>query len=202
MKKTALLFTILIFLSSLFAAETETPAEEAATPQPEKKEETLKDFYIVPVLGFFAGLSGWGLSLTANVDFRIKNSNIYLGFDTGFSSRITEFEDNMALDIKMMIPLRTNIAFGLPSANHPHVKFTAVWFSAGIDFIFYEDDDQNYGAAYALYADECGGYKFYIHPDIGMGVDLVFKHNVVLKLGIDYIFYVIPDLIMGIGYRF
>ncbi len=210
MKKIAVF--ILIQLFAVVVAAAELPSNEAAgeTVSPENTEkiyeEKLDSIYSAPTLGLFAGLLGWGASFSINADFLIKNTNIYLGLDTGFSYRITEFFDNMASDsIFMRIPARANIAFGLPSGTHPNVKFTAIWFSAGIDLWINskpEYDDDGDMENILVYLNKYDGYSFILFPNIGIGVDLVLKYSLVLRIGIDYCFYMMPDLVVGLGYKF
>ena len=198
MKKSALFFIVLLFLNVLFAAEPEDGKAESEITQTETP--TLKNFYVAPTLGFSIGLFGLSSEVNVNADFLVKNTNIYLGFDTGFSYLVTSFSSFR--EGIMFIPFRANIVFGFPSENHINVKFTALRLSTGINFMFFYNTDDWRLAFMAFYATSLRDYVFYIHPDIKVAVDLVFKYDLLLEMGLEYSILYFPSFMVGLGYRF
>lgn len=191
---------ILLFLNVVFAAEPEDGKAESEITQTGTP--TLKNFYVAPTLGFSIGLFGLSSEVNINADFLVKNTNIYLGFDTGFSYLVTTYDGFHDSGIIMSVPFRANIVFGFPSENHPNVKFTALRLSAGINFIF--DKGEYFEGLYlmAFYAKPLDNYIFYINPDIKLAVDFVFKYDLLLEIGVEYFAPYVSDFAIAVGYRF
>ena len=164
------------------------PAEQQKEPQ---------GIYFQPSVGMGIGASIFSVVLNTDIDFLIKHTNdgtnIYFGFDIDF--RYSPYLDDHPI---YEIPVQLNLAFDFKT-HHPNIDYVALWFSGGINFAFgylyYYDYDEDFDGK-----DKDKTFK--VRPAWGMGVDLLFKNNLVLKLGFDGFYGKYPNLICAAGYRF
>lgn len=183
-------------------AQTEEPASEPAAcdcshaeQQKDKKEP--QGIYFQPTVGMGIGASIFSIVLNTDLDFLLKHTNdgtnIYFGFDIDF--RYSPYLDDHSI---YEIPVQLNLAFDFKT-NHHNIDYVALWFSGGIDFafgyLFYYDYDEDFDGK-----DKDKIFK--VRPAWGMGVDLLFKNNLVLKLGFDGFYGKYPNLLCAAGYRF
>ena len=225
MKKLLLFFTFFLFFGFLIAEdvktgeydfgditvtlfEAESPEAEKARKEAEEKEKPVlneegkicccditdekafepKKFYIQPALGVGTGLSLYRFTAALDADFlvaRTEKINYYVGLD--IDARFSYF---VGADPRE-IAVQANAVFDF-LRDDPNLRSASFWISAGIDFMFIRkmiDGD---------YED----YVFKYSQAWGLGVDMVFKNYVVLKLGIDGWVGIWPDLTVALGYRF
>jgi hypothetical protein len=190
------------------AAPEEPAKEEPAQPEPaaaqsvcepvQKEEKPSKMFY-QPSIGIGIGASIFSLRINNDIDFLLKHTkdgtNVYMGLEIDF--RYSPYLDDHAV---YEIPIQVNLAVDFPVV-HRNISRLALWFSAGIDlaigYLFYYDyDDDNWDDS------KDRDTMFKVMPAWGMGVTMLFKNEVTLKLGFDSFYGKYPDVICAAGYRF
>lgn len=195
MKKTAIFLMMFLFFSAV-AAETvsnEVKRQESADHETAAKddsaqtEEAPKKFYFQPALGVGTGASVFRTNLSMDLDFLLKRSKkgvgVYMGLD--FDLRYaTLLWDNL-----IEVAFQANGVLDMDMKNQPHLKSLSIWLSFGF-LMSFEDDYED-------------GYELIRkRPAWGMGTDLVFKNDMILKLGLDSFLGLYPDLTVAVGYRF
>lgn len=153
--------------------------------------------YFQPTVGMGIGASLLSLSVNTDLDFLLKHTddgtNIYFGFDIDF--RYTPYLDDHPI---YEIPLQLNLALDFKTRSN-NVAYVALWFSGGINlafgYLFYYDYDENLDGK-----DKDKIFK--LLPAWGMGLDLLFKNNLAIKLGFDSFYGKYPNLLCAVGYRF
>lgn len=190
------------------AAPEEPAKEEPAQPEPaaaqsvcepvQKEEKPSKMFY-QPSVGIGIGASIFSLRINNDIDFLLKHTkdgtNVYMGLEIDF--RYSPYLDDHSI---YEIPIQVNLAVDFPLV-HKNISRLALWFSAGIDlaigYLFYYDyDDDNWDDS------KDRDTMFKVMPAWGMGVTMLFKNEVTLKLGFDSFYGKYPDVICAAGYRF
>lgn len=161
--------------------------ETAAKDELVQTEEAPKKFYFQPALGVGTGASVFRTNLSMDLDFLLKRSQsgvgVYIGLD--FDLRYaTLFWDNL-----IEVAFQANGVLDMDMKNQPHLKSLSIWLSFGF-LMSFEDDYED-------------GYELIRkRPAWGMGTDLVFKNDMILKLGLDSFLGLYPDLTVAVGYRF
>ncbi|MBO4711322.1 hypothetical protein J5681_05335 [bacterium] len=195
MKKTAIFLIMFLFFSAV-AAETvsneaipqeNTDNETAAKDESVQTEEAPKKFYFQPALGVGTGASVFRTNLSMDLDFLLKRSKsgvgVYMGLD--FDLRYaTLFWDNL-----IELAFQANGVLDMDMKNQPHLKSLSIWLSFGFLMSFEDDYEDGYELAM-------------MRPAWGFGTDLVFKNDMILKLGLDAFLGFYPDLTVAVGYRF
>lgn len=190
------------------AAPEEPAKEEPAQPEPaaaqsvcepvQKEEKPSKMFY-QPSVGIGIGASIFSLRINNDIDFLLKHTkdgtNVYMGLEIDF--RYSPYLDDHSI---YEIPIQVNLAVDFPLV-HKNISRLALWFSAGIDlaigYLFYYDyDDDDWDDS------KDRDTLFRVMPAWGMGVTMLFRNDVTLKLGFDSFYGKYPDLICAAGYRF
>ena len=199
-------------------AETETPVQAAAPAEPAKtepaqpetaaaqsacepapEEEKPSKMFYQPSIGIGVGASIFSLRINNDIDFLLKHTkdgtNVYMGLEIDF--RYSPYLDDHAV---YEIPIQVNLAVDFPVV-HRNISRLALWFSAGIDlaigYLFYYDyDDDNWDDS------KDRDTMFKVMPAWGMGVTMLFRNDVTLKLGFDSFYGKYPDIICAAGYRF
>ena len=195
MKKIAIFLTTFLFFSAI-AAETvsnevkpqeNTDHETAAKDDAAQTEEAPKKFYFQPALGIGTGLSIFRTTLAMDMDFLLKRSKsgvgIYMGLDFDLRYMTVAHYDNL-----VEVALQANGVMDMDLKNQRHLKSLSVWMSFGLLMIMEQD-----------YHDD---YDLTLRTAWGMGTDLVFKNDMILKLGLDAFLGFYPDLTVAVGYRF
>ena len=225
MKKPLLFFTLFFFFVFLSAEEVqvgeydfgditvtlfeeESPEAEKARKEAEEKEKPVlneegkicccnisdekafepKKFYIQPAIGSGTGLSFFRFTAALDADFlvaRREKINYYVGLD--IDARFSYYIGSDPREIAV----QANVVFDF-LRDDPNLRSASLWISAGIDLIFIRD----------MIDGDYEDYVFEYSQAWGLGVDMVFKNYVVLKLGIDGFVGIWPDLTIAVGYRF
>ena len=164
-----------------FETVTEADSDEA--------DKAPKKFYFQPALGIGTGTSIFRTTLAVDMDFLLKRSKsgvgVYMGFD--FDLRYaTLFWENV-----VETAFQVNGVLDMDLKNRRHLKSLSLWASFGLLMIFEDDEDS-----------EPNDYDMTLRPAWGMGTDLVFKNDMILKLGLDAFLGFYPDLTAAVGYRF
>ena len=179
-------------------AQPETAAEQSACEPVQKEEKPSKMFY-QPSVGIGIGASIFSLRINNDIDFLLKHTkdgtNVYMGLEIDF--RYSPYLDDHSV---YEIPIQVNLAVDFPLV-HRNISRLALWFSAGIDlaigYLFYYDyDDDDWDDS------KDRDTLFRVMPAWGMGVTMLFKNDVTLKLGFDSFYGKYPDIICAAGYRF
>ena len=213
MKKVLFLLTVFfffIFLSAEEAQVIEYDFEDAAIilfaekePEPEPNTEGMvcccdvsnydnadpKKFYIQPAIGIGTGASIYRFNLSLDAGVLVAHSkkvNYYIGLDIDArNSYLFEFDPRE-------LALQASGVFDFIQKDVPELMSASVWISAGIDLFLIRgrmDGDMT-------------EHHFEYSQAWGFGVDLVFKNYVILKLGLEGIIGIYPDLTIAVGYRF
>ena len=199
MKKTAIFLIMFLFFSAV-AAETVSNevktaenggSETAAKDESSQTEEAPKKFYFQPALGIGTGFSVFRTNLSMDLDFLLKRSQsgvgVYMGLD--FDLRYaTILWDNL-----IELAFQVNGVLDMDLKNQPHLKSLSIWLSFGFLMTFEDDYEDDYEDDFELSR---------MRPAWGMGTDLVFKNDMILKLGLDSFLGLYPDLTVAVGYRF
>jgi len=179
-------------------AQPETVVEQSACEPVLQEEKPSKMFY-QPSIGIGVGASIFSLRINNDIDFLLKHTkdgtNVYMGLEIDF--RYSPYLDDHAV---YEIPIQVNLAVDFPVV-HRNISRLALWFSAGIDlaigYLFYYDyDDDDWDDS------KDRDTMFKVMPAWGMGVTMLFRNDVTLKLGFDSFYGKYPDLICAAGYRF
>ena len=165
--------------------------ETAAKDEPVQTEEAPKKFYFQPALGIGTGFSVFRTNLSMDLDFLLKRSQsgvgVYMGLD--FDLRYaTILWDNL-----IELAFQVNGVLDMDLKNQPHLKSLSIWLSFGFLMTFEDDYEDDYEDDFELSR---------MRPAWGMGTDLVFKNDMILKLGLDSFLGLYPDLTVAVGYRF
>lgn len=180
------------------AAQPETAAAQSACEPVQKEEKPSKMFY-QPSIGIGIGASIFSLRINNDIDFLLKHTkdgtNVYMGLEIDF--RYSPYLDDHAV---YEIPVQVNLAVDFPVV-HRNISRLALWFSAGIDlaigYLFYYDyDDDDWDDS------KDRDTLFRVMPAWGMGITMLFRNDVTLKLGFDSFYGKYPDIICAAGYRF
>ena len=203
-----LIFSVILMLFGTLSAEEAVNAENApenaaaTESQNESKAEKQKIFYIQPAFGFGTGFSIFRPTISLDADIlvaKLAKSDVYVGLDLDF--RYIVLQQVIGPAPKVELPLQANTVFDFATPNVV-LKSVGLWLSAGVDLIFYR--------GYYRRPDKNGemDYFYDAHDSLrcfaawGIGIDLLFEKNIVLKLGIDGFGGVYPDLTVTVGYRF
>jgi len=205
MKKLFLFFTIFLFFGFLSAEEAQKYASENAEAAPKAAETTdssdvLKKnikpkefFYFQPLLEGRVGIFN-EIGLGFDTGFLVAStevSDIY----TGFSARAVTNVGDALVDLLFLPKLDFNFKL-----KDRYLDWIAFWFGLGAEFNFEQSavstSEDNVHWIPDIYFDvSC-------LPAWGIGVDLIFKNYIVLKLGISSFAIMWPELMLGLGYRF
>jgi len=208
-RKSLLILLFIFCFSVLSAEETVQNQEEIKASDTQTNEEIAqpkeKWWFITPTAG-----TGWGspigLTVNAGIDFSFR---IIGGFQIGFdvNPKFTPvFHTGKDLHEIYFLPVKWKIRYDFP-VKSPGLKFVNLWAAAGINLIWAVPDKDadlflNLGNRESEYDDK---YYFYKRFTWGLAVDLIFKNNMVLRLGL-YDALPIPyfplQLNTEIGYRF
>lgn len=226
MKKLLLFFTIFLLFGLLSAEdvktgeydfgditvtlfEEESPEAEKARKEAEEKEKPVlneegkicccnisdekafepKKFYIQPALGVGTGASMYRVNFSLDADALVastKKINYYIGLDIDARiSALWGFEPRE-------LALQLNGVFDFIQEGVPELISAGLWISAGIDLFWIRGMTEG----------DLTEHHFEYSQAWGFGVDLVFKNYMILKLGIEGIIGIYPDLTIVVGYRF
>ena len=227
MKKLLLFFTVFLFFSFLTAEEVQVGEytiedvtitlfeEREMEPEPEPEPEVGKQpepelntkgmvcccdvfnygnidpkkFYIQPALGVGTGASMYRFNLSLDADVlvaRTKKINYYIGLD--IDARTSAL---WGLEPKELA-VQVNWVFDFIQDGVPELMSASLWISAGIDLFLIR----------GMMDGDLTEHHFEYSQAWGFGVDLVFKNYVILKLGLEGIIGIWPDLTIALGYRF
>ena len=227
MKKPLLFFTVFLFFSFLTAEEVqvgeytiedvtitlfeeremepepEPEPEVGKQPEPELNTEGMvcccdvfnygnidpKKFYVQPALGVGTGFSLYRVNFSLDADVlvaRTKKVNYYIGLDIDArTSALWGLEPRE-------LALQLNGVFDFIQEGVPELILASLWISAGIDLFLIRGTMDG----------DLTEHHFEYSQAWGFGVDLVFKNYVILRLGIEGITGIWPDLTIALGYRF
>lgn len=203
MKKSILFFTFFLFFAFLSAEEVKN---ESAEPQSMaentqettaatglKQAETDDDFFhFQPTAGIGFGFLSI-LRLNTNLDFYFNvshtrhNNNIYLGFGTGlyFAPVWENFFE---------IPVYGNFVIDFVTGRSKVLKSVGLRIEAGCLMLYWQ-------AHKSILGFEVKDAMFYWFL-FGIGTDLLFKHDIVLRFGFENGELLLPTFSMALGYRF
>lgn len=203
MKKTA--FFLTVFLFSVFLSAEEVKNDSSGPQlQPENMQETAADtklkqkkkdddiFYFQPTAGIGFGILSM-LRVNTNLDFyfNVKNTphdyNIYLGFGAGlyFAPLWENFFE---------YPVYGNFVVDFATRRSKVLKSVGLRIEAGCLMLYWQ-------AHKSILGFEVKDTQFYWFI-FGISTDLLFKHNVVLRITLENGELIIPTFSMALGYRF
>lgn len=176
------------------------------------KTEEPKIFHYTPAIGMRLGFTtGISAVVDMNFDFFVsatkRKNNIYLGLNAGFrytsSTHEEVFSEYKDQRYFFEVPLRVNLVFDFRQRNK-FVAYLSFRFSAGAELMWWQETveikEEKSGVIYILDSYE----KFFMSATgaYGIGLDVVFRKNVVMKFWIDSFKLIYPDFAVGLGYRF
>ena len=221
MKKTAFFLTVFLFFGFVSAEELKNDSSEPqlqpentqkTEPDTEEKEcccdvsretsiEKPKFFYFQPLLEGRVGLLN-EIGLGFDIGFHVASTdvaNIY----AGFSARAVTYVGDANMDLLLLPKLDFNFKL-----KDRYLDWIALWIGLGAEFYFMQSViysvDQN-GHDIPIFGDDnfdINDFDVSCLPAWGIGVDLIFKNYVVLKLGVGMFALIYPELMLGLGYRF
>ena len=203
MKKFILFFTFFLFFGFLSAEEVKNDSSESRSSD-ENTQETALDtglkqaetddgfFHFQPTAGLGLGILSM-LRLNANLDFYFnvkhtkRHNNIYLGLGTGiyFAPVWSNFFE---------FPFYGSVVFDFTARRSKILKSASLWIEAGYLMIFWK-------AHKGLFGVDIDNTLFHWFI-FGIGTDLLFKHNIVLRFGFENGEVLIPTFAIAVGYRF
>ena len=174
----------------------EPEIEKQEEVQPETKEKP-KFFYVQPTVEIGAAMAilprvGVALDTGFLVGTIQDKTNVYLGLD--FDLKLLPYLYGHAFPV-LSFPVLVSTVFDIALQNQPVLKSISVRLALGANMWLSRIE---YSSSEA-YSD----LNFYIYYGWGTGFDLVFKNNMVFKFSVEgYWVYFLPDLLVGLGYRF
>ena len=219
MKKTLLFFTFFLFFGLLAAEEAQIDKydiEDTAiivfaerAPEPEKEQKTgsnteekecccdvsretnekPKSFYIQPAAGFGTGFSLFRTTFSLVADFLVKKGpkiNYYVGVDVEARATYLIFETKE-------LAVQANVVFDFIQKGVPKLKSASLWIAYGIDLRFVREREEDYW-------DDLLTFRYF--QAWGIGVDLFFTNNMIMRFGLDGFWGIYPDVTILVGYRF
>ena len=176
------------------------PEPKPAEPAPETAETTDSSdvkskelFYFQPLLEGRVGIFN-EIGLGFDTGFLVAStevSDIY----TGFSARaVTNVGDAM---VSLLFLPKLDFNFKL---KDKYLDWIAFWFGLGAEFYF--DQSAVYTSEDKVHWIPDVNFSVSFSPAWGIGVDLIFKNYIVLKLGVSTFALLYPELMLGLGYRF
>lgn len=202
----ALVFLFLALSGEEFSGENQQPAgsEKSGNVCSCDQYQDVKE----PKKFFFAPSLRWvflmTMALDMDLDFLVKHTekgnNIYMGFTTGFRYshfRIFSDDDGYDYDNFLDLPFHLNFAFDFKQKNRT-VNYISLRLFGGADLLF--------GRKIAWNQETNKTERKYegltkIDPDGGIGFDVVFVNNVIMKTGFEFTGTPWPFLYFGLGYR-
>ena len=159
-------------------------------------------FYIQPTFGIGTGLSKFRPTLTLDIDFlaaHFEKHNLYFGLDLDL--RYVIFWEKIGDVPTLEFPVQANAVVEFVQKKG-FLQSWNLWLSLGIDLIFYNELKKHYfwDGSYVYRYDENLSFKYF--AAWGIGIDLLFERDVVMRLGIDGLGGKYPDFMVGFGYRF
>ena len=160
-------------------------------------------FYFAPSVGIITGMPLlFSAFVDMNGDFLVyhaeKGHNIYLGLDFGLRY-IRAAEDYSADEMREHVagfPLQVNIVFDFKRHN-PQVDYISFWISGGVDLMYWQEKEWDYNMK-----QDVKRHFFEVSGAYGIGLDLIFRNNIVLKFGFESFQGIYPNLMIALGYRF
>ena len=203
MKKTLLFFTVFLFFTFLNAEEVKNESAEPQS-QSENAQETAADtdlnqaetdddiFHFQPMAGVGFGFLSI-LRLNTNLDFYFNvshtrhNNNIYLGFGTGlYYAPVWEYF--------FEIPIYGNFVVDFATRRSKVLKSASLRIEAGYLMLYWQ-------AHKSILGFDVKDSMFYWFI-FGVGTDLLFKHDIVLRIVFENGELLLPTFSMALGYRF
>ena len=190
------------------AMELEPEKEPEVQPEPEPETAEMSDlnnaleehygkpefFYFQPLLEGIVGMIVSEIGLGFDLGFHVASTDVAHIY-AGFSARAVTYVGDANMDLLLLPKLDFNFKL-----KDKYLDWIAFWFGIGAEF---------YSMQSAVYTAEHDGYwipdmnfSFSGLPAWGIGVDLIFKNYVVLKLGVSTFALIYPELMLGLGYRF
>lgn len=208
MKKTLLFFAIFFFCSVLSAEEAAAdnrknqeseqignscPCNEyKAVKEPKKIYFSLAlelDSFIVPFLGMDVGFL---------VKHTKRENNIYLGLGSGLKYSRGFYVDDVSYNNVLELPFHGHVAFDFKQKDC-FLDYVSLRFFGGINLFFGQSEKRN-EETHRYYRSYDGLSGFF--PSAGIGLDLVFDVNVILRTGFLFENSAWPFPFIGLGYRF
>ena len=173
--------------------------EPETTPETEEKPRTLPEwktdydsFYFQPTTGAGLGIlsvlrANLNLDFYFNVKHTKRHNNIYLGLGTGvyFAPVWSNFFE---------FPFYGSVVFDFTTRRSKILKSASLWIEAGYLMIYWK-------AHKGLFGVDIDNTLFHWFI-FGIGTDLLFKHNIVLRFGFENGEVLIPTFAIAVGYRF
>lgn len=213
MKKTFLFLVIFFLFLTLSASEMaekngenqKKHAQNCSCGISNENETKPKIFYFAPAIGIKTGMPAYFSAVAdMDLDFLVyhakKGHNLYLGLDLGL--RYTPYSDEYGYSERrehiVGFPLQVNIVFDSKRHN-PHVDYLSFWISGGADLMCWQETNW----IWENHVDVKIRKSFFeVTAAWGIGLDLIFKNNMVLKFGFDSFHGIYPELMIALGYRF
>ena len=208
MKKTLLFLTVFLFFGFVIAEEVKNDSSEPqlrpentqeTEPDTEEKEcccdvsretnENPKIFYFQPAIGLGTGYSIYRPTASLVADFLVKKEskiNYYVGLDVEARAAYLEFEPKE-------LAVQANVVFDFIQNGVPKLKSASLWIALGIDLMFVRHRDEEYWDDFLT---------FEYSQAWGIGVDLFFTNDMIMRFGLDGFVGIYPDLTIIVGYRF
>ena len=169
--------------------------------QAENKEPEI--FYIQPTFGIGTGLSKFRPTLTLDIDFlaaHFEKHNLYFGLDLDL--RYVIFWEKIGDVPTLEFPVQANAVVEFVQGKG-FLQSWNLWLSLGVDLIFYNELKKHYfwDGSY-VYRYDWWNLSFTYFAAWGIGIDLLFERDVVMRFGIDGLGGKYPDFMVGFGYRF
>lgn len=181
-------------------------------PESVRKKEGVKTIYIQPTFGMeLAFLNNVAPKFSLDVEFLLKNTNVYLGFDMA----LIYFPHNVFVGYNYLagdwsVPVHLNVVFAfLPYYERSPLKSLELFLASGVDFCFLQHGDSYHDVKGAFYyyqysrSKNLVDYKFFaIFPSFNIGMNFLFEYNVVFEIGLDYTLFYYLGIYTNLGYRF
>ena len=196
----------------------ERDPEPEPEPEPEKEPELSEEggkcsesseqyagsgiFYIQPAFGFGTGKSKFRPTFALDIDFlaaHFEKHNLYFGLDLDL--RYVIFWEKIGDVPTLEFPVQANAVIEFVRGKG-FLQSWNLWLSLGVDLIFYNEFTKHYfGDGHYVYRYDWD-LSFTYFVAWGIGIDLLFERDVVMRLGMDGLGGKCPDFMVGFGYRF
>ena len=185
MRKLLIILSLILVFEILSAEETvknQDEVKQAENPVVEKTEQSEKRVvFVTPTVGFGGGWPLW-MTVNAGVDISFTTAvpNFQVGLDLAF--RVNPTLKGEYGHTTFFIPVKAKLRYDFPVKND-HIKFVGLWAAAGVNVISAVPDKDAEMFFDIGHRQSDNEYYTFLRFTWGLATDLVFKNNMVLRLG-------------------
>ena len=185
MRKLLIVLSLILVFGILSAEETVKNQDEVKQPETPVAEKTAESekraVFVTPTVGFGGGWPLW-MTVNAGVDISFTTTvpNFQVGLDLAF--RVNPTLKGEYGHATFFLPVKAKLRYDFPVQN-PHLKFVGLWAAAGLNVIMAVPNKDAEMFMDIGHRQSDSEYYTFLRFTWGLATDLVFKNNMVLRLG-------------------